>query len=98
MTDMSMLLCMRTTLDIPRELFRRLKRAAADEGVAMRDVVVRALAAYFERPRAKPYRFDWTPEPGPWNTDLPIDNNAALVELLDPIERYLDPEHATGLE
>ena len=98
MPDTSMLLCMRTTLDIPRELFRRLKRAAADEGVAMRDIVVRALTAYFDQPRARPYRFDWKPVRGGWNPDLPIDSNAELIELLDPIERYLDPERATGRE
>jgi hypothetical protein len=37
------------------------------------------------------YTFDWRVEPGPWNPDLPIDNNAALLDLLDPIERYMPP-------
>jgi hypothetical protein len=90
-----MLLCVRTTIDLPDELFRRLKRAAADEGIAMRDIMVRALIAYLDPPHATAYKFDWTPVRGGWNPDLPIDSNAALIELLDPIERYLDPERAS---
>lgn len=87
-----MLLCMRTTIDIPDPLFKRAKKAAADEGVPMRDIMLRALRAHLEA--AAPvsgYTFDWRVEPGPWNPDLPIDNNAALLDLLDPIERYMAP-------
>ena len=89
-----MLLCMRTTIDIPDPLFKRAKKAAAEQGVALREIVLRALNSHLDQAPATGYVFDWRVEPGPWNPDLPIDNNAALVELLDPIERYLAPPPA----
>lgn len=55
-----MLLCMRTTLDLPTPLFKRAKAAAAREGTTLRAVVVRALEAHLSQPAAgKPYRFAW---------------------------------------
>lgn len=55
-----MLLCMRTTIDIPTPLFKRAKAAAARDGTTLRQVVVRALEAHFGKPAAgKPYKFDW---------------------------------------
>lgn len=55
-----MLLCMRTTLDLPTPLFKRAKAAAARDGTTLRAVVVRALEAHLSRPAAgKPYRFEW---------------------------------------
>jgi metal-responsive CopG/Arc/MetJ family transcriptional regulator len=41
-----MLSCMRTTVEISDELFRRLKRKVADEGVTIRQVVESALRVY----------------------------------------------------
>ncbi len=55
-----MLLCMRTTIDIPTPLFKRAKAAATKEGTSLRAVVVRALEALLAQPAAaKPYKFEW---------------------------------------
>lgn len=77
-------------MDIPDPLFRRLKKAAADRGVAMRDVVVQALTAWLERPAAGDYRFDWVVDQGPWNPDLPLDSREALEAYLGSWRADLD--------
>ena len=91
-----MLMCMRTTIDIPDSLFKRAKKAAAEQGVALREIVLRALSAHLDRAPATGYVFDWQVDTGPWNPDLPIDNNAALLDLLDPVERYMAPPPVEG--
>ena len=86
-----MLLCVRTTIDIPDQLFRRAKKAAAEQGVALREIVLRALRAHIDAPAgaAAGYRFDWKVFPGALGPELPIDSNAALAEFLDPISGHL---------
>ena len=87
-----MLLCMRTTIDIPDQLFRRAKKAAAEQGVALREIMLRALRAHLEQPAAaRSYTFDWKVFPGAVRPDLPIDSNAALEELFNPIASHLPP-------
>jgi hypothetical protein len=55
-----MLLCVRTTIDIPTPLFKRAKAAAARDGTTLRAVVVRALEAHLAQPAAaKPYKLEW---------------------------------------
>jgi Arc/MetJ family transcription regulator len=52
-----MLLCMRTTLEIGDELFRRVKRRAVNEGATFRAVVETALTLYLSKgSRRAPYR------------------------------------------
>jgi hypothetical protein len=47
---------MKTTLEIPGPLFRRVKTHAAMEGLKLKDVVASALSAYLIRPRPSPKR------------------------------------------
>lgn len=91
-----MLLCMRTTIDIPEPLFKRAKEEAARQGVTLRDFVLRALGAQLEAEPAAGYVFDWKVFPGDWNPEIPIDDNAALVEFLDPIDRWVPPTPPAG--
>jgi len=91
-----MLLCMRTTIDIPEPLFKRAKEAAARQGVTLRDLVLRALGSHLEAAPAARYVFDWKVFPGEANAAIPVDNNAALVEFLDPIERWIPPVPPAG--
>jgi hypothetical protein len=77
-----MLLCMRTTIDIPDALFRQLKQEAARQGVSLRDLVLRAVRAQLGKPAAERYRFEWRVDHKPWNADLPVADRPAL-------ERYL---------
>lgn len=56
---------MRTTIDLPNNIFRQAKKVAAEEGMSLREVVVRALEAHLSKPqRKKPYKFDWRPVKG----------------------------------
>ena len=72
---------MRTTIDIPDQLFRRVKQAAAEQGVALREIVLRALTTHLD-PRPPAYRFDWKVFPGEWNADLPLHSREALEDYL----------------
>jgi hypothetical protein len=42
---------MKTTVEIPNPLFKRIKAQAAMEGLKLKDVVATALSAYLTRPR-----------------------------------------------
>ena len=51
---------MRTTIDIPTPLFKRAKAAAAEQGMTLRSLIVRALEMRLEqRPEKAPYKFEW---------------------------------------
>ena len=80
--------CMRTTLDLPEPLLRRLKASAALEGTTlkqfMRDVIERGLRTPVERTSAPDRRAESLPTirlGRPLN--LPHPSNAALFDLLD---------------
>jgi len=78
----NMLVHMRTSFDIPDELFRRAKKAAAGAGISLRELVVRALTAHLDRPKAGKYVFDWRVDNAPWNKDLPLHSREALEDYL----------------
>ena len=52
-----MLLCMRTTIDIPDALFARAKRLAQARRTTFRELAIEGLQAVFERGRQKQARF-----------------------------------------
>ena len=86
-----MLLCVRTTSDIPDPLFRRAMKAAADRDLTLREVVLRALRAHIDAPAAAAaaYRFEWKVFPGALRPGMPFDSNAALEEFFDPMTDQL---------
>lgn len=47
---------MRTTIDIPDEIYRRLKVKAALEGQTVREIALRGIQREIEEPAAKPVR------------------------------------------
>jgi len=47
---------MRTSLDIPDDLFRKLKIHAAQEGVTLREIALRGIRREMEQPEEKPAR------------------------------------------
>lgn len=78
-----MLLCVRTTIDIPDPLFRQAKKAAAEEGVPLREIVLRGLRTQLgQAARSKGYTFDWKVDQGAWNPDLPLHDREALEAYL----------------
>jgi hypothetical protein len=75
---------MRSTVDLPDELFRRAKRRAADDGVTFRAVLETALRRYLdgvESPR-KRYRLRWRTEKGRLRPGVRLDDRAALFDLM----------------
>jgi hypothetical protein len=77
-----MFLCMRSTIDIPDELFRRAKRRAADDGVPLRAVFEAALRRYLEGGEATTYRLRWRTESGRLRPGVRLDDRSALFDLM----------------
>jgi len=75
---------MRITLEIRDEIFRQLKRRAADEGTPMRQVVETALRVYLGRPKGrKGYQLRWNSERGRLQPGVRLDDRDRLFDLLD---------------
>jgi Arc/MetJ family transcription regulator len=80
----SMLLCMRTTIEISDELLRRAKRKAADTGVALRQIVEAALRSYLGGPvKGTAYRLRWRTERGRLQPGVNLDDRDHLFDLMD---------------
>ena len=79
-----MLLCMRTTIEIGDELFRRAKKRAADEGLSLRQVVESALRDYLSgRPRGSEYKLRWSAEKGRLLPGVDLDDRDSLFDIMD---------------
>jgi hypothetical protein len=79
-----MLLCMRTTLEISDEIYRQLKRKAADEGATVRQVVENAVRAYLGKPKArKGYQLQWRSERGRILPGVRLDDRESLFDIMD---------------
>ena len=79
-----MLLCMRTTVDIGDDLFRRAKKRATDEGVPLRTVIEEALRRYLsDRGAASGYKFRWTTEKGELAPGVDLDDRDALFDFME---------------
>lgn len=75
---------MRTTIEISDELFRQVKKRAADEQTALRQVVENALRAYLgKQPRRKAYQLRWQTERGRVLPGVRLDDRDALFDLMD---------------
>ena len=75
---------MRTTLEISDEVFRQLKRKAADEGATVRQVVENALRAYLGKPKArKRYQLHWRSEHGRILPGVRLDDRDTLFDIMD---------------
>ena len=82
-----MLMCVRTTLEINDDLFRRAKRRAADEGTPLRAVVENALRVYLARkPKSAAYRLHWRTESGTLQPGVRLDDRDALFDLMDGVQ------------
>ena len=75
---------MRTTLEISDEIFRQLKRKAADEGATVRQVVENALRVYLgkSKPR-KGYQLRWRSERGRILPRVRLDDRDTLFDIMD---------------
>jgi len=78
-----MLLCIRTTIDIPDPLFRAAKQRAADEGVSLREIVLRALQRQLGGTRPTGYRFRWRTEKGKLLPGVDLNDRQSLYDVLD---------------
>lgn len=76
---------MRTTIDIPDALFRRVKREAAERGISMREIIIRGLQAELKgrtQPKER-YRLHWRTETGRILPGVRLDDRDALFDLMD---------------
>ncbi len=79
-----MLLHVRTTIEIGEELFRQLKRKAADEGIPIRQIIENALRVYLgKQTKRKGYHLTWKPERGRILPGVRLDDRDALFDLMD---------------
>ena len=80
-----MILCMRTTLDLDDNLFRVLKRQAAERGVTLRALVNDLLHQSLQQPaRGKKYRFKWKVDPpGTMMPGVRLNDRESLFDLMD---------------
>ena len=75
---------MRTTIEISDELYRQLKRKAADEGTPVRQVVESALRVYLgKQAKRKGYQLQWKSERGRMLPGVRLDDRDALFDLMD---------------
>jgi hypothetical protein len=59
-----MLLCMRTTIDLPDELMRTVKQKAVEDNTTLREIFDRALRQYLAGPQPqKPFKLRLKPHP-----------------------------------
>ena len=79
-----MLSRMRTTLDIADEILRVARKRAADERIALRQLVEAALRSYlFGRRKPSGYRLRWATERGRLRAGVRLDDREALFDLMD---------------
>lgn len=79
-----MLLCMRTTIVISDELFRAVKRRAADEGIPLREVIEAAVRRYLGPGTKKSkYALAWRTEGGQLQPGVDLEDRDALFDLMD---------------
>ena len=80
----SMLLCMRTTIEIADELLRQAKKKAAEESAPLRQVVEEALRLYLRKNKKKTgYRLGWRTERGKLLPGVRLDDRGALFDLME---------------
>ncbi len=79
-----MLSCMRTTFDLNDDLFRKLKRRAADDGVALREIVETALRLYLSgKAIDSGYRLKWTTDRGTLLPGVDLDSRESLFDIME---------------
>lgn len=80
-----MLMHMRTTINLPDELYRATKVRAAADGRTVTSILEEALRTFLDEPPAeRPADYRVRPLRGaPVPADVPLDDNAALRDLMD---------------
>jgi hypothetical protein len=84
----NMFLCVRTTIDLPDELFRLVKKRAAEENITLRELIERALRSHLggKKPR-KGHRLKFRPFRGkglqPGVTESDLSDRDRLFDLME---------------
>ena len=75
---------MKTTLNLDDQLLRLAKKAAAERGVTLTQVVEEALsAAVLRPPQADTFRLSWAPVSGSRPPDVDIADRSALYDVME---------------
>lgn len=84
---MNMLICMRTTLMLPDDLYRAVKRAASDDNRTVTSFVeeaLRAALARYQEPSAEKQRYRVEPVGGKGvQPGVDLTDSASLADLMD---------------
>jgi hypothetical protein len=79
-----MLMCMRTTIDVPDPLHRELRLRAVAEGTTLREIVEKALRSYLAPvPGGTGYALHWRTERGRLQPGVSLEDRDALFDLMD---------------
>ena len=73
----------RTTLTLDGDLLRRLRRKAAEEGCAFKDLVNRLLRRALTPPARRSYKLRWRTERGKIQPGVNLDDRDSLFDLMD---------------
>jgi len=79
-----MLLCMRTTINMSDELFRQVKKRAAEQGMPLRQVFETAVRLYLGgRQQRNAHKLRWRTESGRMLPGVRLDDRDSLFDLMD---------------
>jgi len=74
-------------MDLSDEVMLRAKKRAAEDGVALREIVERALRDYLgPRPRRSGYRLRWKAEHGKVQRGVDLDDRSSLWDIMDGLK------------
>jgi hypothetical protein len=70
-------------MDLSDELYRRVKKRAADDGASIKAIVEKALRLYLGGPAKSEYRFRWHPDSGTLLPGVDLDDRDSLFNAME---------------
>lgn len=74
---------MKTTMELPDELYRHVKKRAADDGTSIKAIVEKALRLYLGGQTKSEYRFSWHPDSGTLLPGVDLDDRDSLFNAME---------------
>ena len=83
MAGLPYLYVVKTTLDLSDELYRQVKKRAADDGSSIKSIVQNALRLYLGGKARSEYRFTWHPDRGTLLPGIDLDDRDSLFNAME---------------
>ena len=75
---------MKTTMDLSDDLYRRVKKKAADEATSVKVIVEQALRLYLgRRSSVRPFKLSWTTESGKLLPGIDLSDRDSLFNAME---------------